>query len=183
MIRRPPRSTLFPYTTLFRYRRYPYRYFRPQNAHGYVYYTQCEPDASCTGFVALSGLSGPGRGRSFLRYSLSSRRIAVDSCGLCADGSSCIDYGSYCFSLDEGGLRFGSRYVVWKRNVCLCSEVSLTHFLLDSCIANSCTDLLILTLQRFIVHPLTTSSGAQNIVSRLCMPIILPSEHGKLYKQ
>ena len=43
-----------------------------------------------------------------------SRRIAVDSCGLCADGSSCIDYGSYCFSLDEGGLRFGSRYVVWK---------------------------------------------------------------------
>ena len=96
------------------YRRYPYRYFRPQNAHGYVYYTQCEPDASCTGFVALSGLSGPGRGRSFLRYSLSSRRIAVDSCGLCADGSSCIDYGSYCFSLDEGGLRFGSRYVVWK---------------------------------------------------------------------
>ena len=42
------------------------------------------------------------------------RRIAVDSCGLCADGSSCIDYGSYCFSLDEGGLRFGSRYVVWK---------------------------------------------------------------------
>ena len=67
-----------------------------------------------TGFVALSGLSGPGRGRSFLRYSLSSRRIAVDSCGLCADGSSCIDYGSYCFSLDEGGLRFGSRYVVWK---------------------------------------------------------------------
>src|SRR5687768_17682922 len=44
MIRRPPRSTLFPYTTLFRSRRIPVR----TRAEAHEVYGRCGPDEECT---------------------------------------------------------------------------------------------------------------------------------------
>ncbi len=94
------------------YCRHPYRYFRPENAHGDLHNPQCQSDASCLGLVALSGLSGTGCGRPFLRYGVPSGRSAVDSYRLCADCASCADNGNYRFPLDEDRFRLGGRDAV-----------------------------------------------------------------------
>ena len=64
------------------HRRYSYRDIRSEDAHGDLYYAQCEPDAPCIGIVSLPGLPGTGCRRTFLRDSDAPRRSHLDSCRL-----------------------------------------------------------------------------------------------------
>ena len=52
------------------HRRYSYRDIRSEDAHGDLYYAQCEPDAPCIGIVSLPGLPGTGCRCPFLRYGI-----------------------------------------------------------------------------------------------------------------
>ena len=96
------------------HRRYSYRDIRSEDAHGDLYYAQCEPDAPCIGIVSLSGLPGTGCGCPFLRYGIPAGRTVMDWHRLCIDCGSGIDYGYRHFQVAEDRFRNNGRYVVRK---------------------------------------------------------------------
>ena len=96
------------------HRRYSYRDIRSEDAHGDLYYAQCEPDAPCIGIVSLPGLPGTGCGCPFLRYGIPAGRAVMDCYGFCVDCGSGIDYGYRYLQVAEDRFRNNGGYAVRK---------------------------------------------------------------------
>ena len=96
------------------HRRYSYRDIRSEDAHGDLYYAQCEPDAPCIGIVSLPGLPGTGCRCPFLRYGIPAGRAVMDCYGFCVDCGSGIDYGYRYLQVAEDRFRNNGGYAVRK---------------------------------------------------------------------